>query len=114
MRGLDHDHAGRIETETIETVSGKTTVSPLAVSRDDEDDRVSPWQARKKRRYEAEGGGVRAFARRHDFMQGAGGEAAFRQVGIERGKTEGQGVAQALADGKKPAQFMDCGSTRRR
>lgn len=40
----------------------------------------------------AEGCWQGGFACGNDFMEGAAGEPAVRQVGIEGGKTEGQGL----------------------
>jgi hypothetical protein len=114
VRSLDHNHATRIETESIKAMSGESAVPAPSVSRHDEDNRVSARQAGEKRHDETEGRRLRGFGRGHDFMQGAGGEAAFRQIGIERVEAEAQSVARAFADGKKPAQFMDHGSARRR
>jgi hypothetical protein len=118
MRGLDHNHAGRIETESIKAMSGNMAAQPAmvapSVSWCDEDDRMSARQAGEKRRDETEGRRLRGFGHGHDFMQGAGGEAAFRQIGIERGQAERQSETRAFADGKKPAQFMDHGSARQR
>jgi hypothetical protein len=77
VRGLDHNHAGRIETETIKAMSGnmaaKPAVSAPSVSRNDDDDRMKARQAGEKSRNETEGRRLRGFGRGHDFMQGAGG-----------------------------------------
>jgi hypothetical protein len=40
-------------------------------------------------------------------VQGAAGEAAFRQVGIKRGKAERQGFALTLNPRQQPAQFVE-------
>jgi hypothetical protein len=56
---------------------------------------------------EAESGRGGAFGCGNDFVQGAAGEAAFRQVGIKRGKTERQGFALTLNPRQQPAQFVE-------
>jgi hypothetical protein len=60
---------------------------------------------RQNRRDEAEGGGDAAFRCRDDFMQGAAGEAAVRQVGIDCPQAEGQGFALLPHPGHEPAQL---------
>ncbi len=114
VRGLDHNHAGRIETESTKPMAAKLAISAPSVSRDDDDDRMQPRQAGEKRCDETEGRRLCGFGRGYDFMQGTGGQAAFRQIGIECVEAEGQSAARAFADGKKLAQFMDHGSARRR
>ena len=64
----------------------------------------------QNRHDEAEGGRQRACGLGHDFVQGAASQAAVRQAGIERGKTEGQGLAKTRAGGNKAAQFVHHGS----
>jgi hypothetical protein len=90
MRRLDQDQAARIETQGVEAVAMRAAIVAQPVGRHDEDDRVSPRQARKERHDEAEGGGSSAFFG-YDFVQGAAGQTALRQVRIEGGKAEGQG-----------------------
>jgi len=40
MRRLDHDHASRIETECVESMSGKPAMAARLVDRHDEDERT--------------------------------------------------------------------------
>jgi len=106
VSGLDQDQAARIETEAVETVSGKPAVLAQSVGGSYEDERVSLRQAGKNRCDEAEGRRYGAFRLGHDFMQRAAGEAAHWQVGIKRADTEGQGFVQTLMAGQEPAQFL--------
>jgi len=113
MRRLDQDQAGWIETEAVEAVAMKPPMGPAVlaqpIGRHDEDERVSPRQAGENRRDEAERGRYGACRRRHDFMQGAAGQAALGQVGIEGGKAKRQGCAQTLQPGQQAAQFCHHG-----
>ncbi len=68
----------------------------MPVSRHDEDERASPRQTAKNRHDKAEGGREGACRRGNDFMQRPAGKAAFRQMGIKRGKAEGQGLVGGL------------------
>jgi hypothetical protein len=58
---------------------------------DDEEERVSPRQAGKKSRDEAEGRRGRTVVG-HDLMQSAASKAAQRQVTIDGGETEREGL----------------------
>jgi hypothetical protein len=53
-------------------------------------------EARQQRRDETHRGRHGACAVRHDFMQRTAGEAAVRQMGIDRRHAEGEGFARAL------------------
>ena len=98
VRGLDQDHAARIETERVEAMSGKPAVSGMSVGRHDEDYLCPPpmWGRGVRRDAgengddETEGGGIGAWDLGHDLMERSRGEPTLWQVGIERGKAEGQ------------------------
>jgi hypothetical protein len=61
-------------------MSGKPAKVALPIARYDEDKPPRPRQARQQRCDEAESRRGGAFAIRHDFVQGAAGETALRQV----------------------------------
>jgi hypothetical protein len=109
VRRLDQDQAGGIETEAVQSMSGKPALLAVAVSRHDEDDRVSPRQTAENRHEKAEGGRGFACRRGNDFMQRPAGKAAFREVGIKHGNAEGQGLgavfAPILGDPQQATQF---------
>jgi hypothetical protein len=121
MRGFDQDQAARIETERAQAMTMKPAMRTAAIGRHYQDEGVSPRAlfpppqggrrkiAAENRRDEAEGGRDAAFGLGHDFMQGAAGEAALRQMGIKRGKAERQGFPQTFHPGQQPAQFIDHG-----
>lgn len=111
MRGLDQDRPGRIKAEGIETVAMQAAGLTPAISGKHEEERESARQAREEGDQEAEGSGQRRLGFRHDFMQGATGEAAVGQDGIDGGEAEGQGGARSLAARKQTAQFLDHGGT---
>jgi hypothetical protein len=114
MRRFDQDQAGGIETEGGEAVAGNMSGKPAMlaqpIGRNDEDERAARRQAGKNGHDEAEGGGDGAFRLGHDFMERAAGQAALGQVGIKRGKAEGQGAAPGLLGGPDQAtQFLHDG-----
>jgi hypothetical protein len=118
VRGLDQDQACRIEPQRAQAMTMKPargTVGTQPIGRHDEKNLFSPpFRGRGRNvsqncRDEADGGGERAFPRRHDFMQGAAGQTAVGQVGIKRGKAEGRGLAQPLHAGEEPSQFCHHG-----
>ncbi len=118
VRRLDQNQARRIEAEAVEAVSGKPAVLALPVSRHDQDDlfpRPFPFRGRRRNvsqncHDEAEGGRQRAWRLGHDFVQGAASQAAVRQVGIERGEVERQGLAKTLPPRQQEPQFAHHGS----
>jgi hypothetical protein len=98
VRRLDESQACRIETESVEAVSGKTAMLAPSIGRQDKDERGRKRKAGKERHDEAEGGRQFAFRLGYDLVQRAAGQAAFRQVAIDRGNAEGQDFVQtALA-----------------
>jgi hypothetical protein len=135
--GLDQDQTGRIETKRVEPMAVQPAMWAVwaqPMGRHDHEQRRSAWQAIlllppppgraqarpgwgrgrdavKNRRDEAEGGGDAAFRCGDDFMQGAAGEAAVRQVGIDGRQAEGQGFALFPHPGHEPAQLGHHGST---
>ncbi len=117
MRGLDQNKTGRIETKAVEAVAGKPAMAAPPMGRQDENERMNARQTRQHRDDETEGGRQRAFRPGHDLMQGAGGQAAVRQVGINGGEIERQGLGQHLRPGRpgrpgdEAAQLLhDCGA----
>jgi hypothetical protein len=66
-------------------MAGKPALLALAVNRHDEEERTIPRQTAENRHEKAEGGRECACRRGDDFMQRSAGEAAFRQMGINRG-----------------------------
>jgi len=105
--GLDQDQAGRIEAERVEAMTMKAAMQLAAVSRHHQNERVVSRQPGQECRDEAEGGRGGALGFGYDFMQGAAGETALRQVGIKRGKAERQGFPQTFDPRQQPAQFVD-------
>ena len=69
VRRLDQDQAAGIETETVQSMSGKPALSAQPISRHDDDDRAAPRQPAKNRHDKAEGGGEGVCRRGDDFMQ---------------------------------------------
>ena len=107
VRGLDQDHAARIETKRVEAMSGKTAVLVMTIGRHDEDDGTGRRQTGENGDDETEGGGIGACGRGYDLMERRPGEATLRQVGIERGKAEGEDAGATLLSGsEQPAQFF--------
>jgi len=96
VRRLDQDQAGRIEAERVETVSGKTAMVALPIGRQNEDKWGRGGNMGKERHDEAERRRERPFGCGYDLMQRGGGQAAFRQMGIDGGKTEGQDFVQTV------------------
>ena len=68
-----------------------------------------PRETRQHCRDETQSGRQHGFRFGYDFMQRPVTQAAARQMAIERGKAEGLGFAQTLADGEKTPQFMHHG-----
>jgi hypothetical protein len=105
MRGLDHDQTRGIKAKTAQSVPGGPAVFAKAVSGEDQKERAPRRQPSQQRGDEAEGGrhGLRF---RHHLMQGAAGEPAFRQMGIDCPNPEGEGfvaMAETLDPGNEPA-----------
>src|ERR1700734_2387901 len=92
VRRLDQSDADRIEAEAVETMSAKAAMVALPIGRHDEEEGAARRQAAQPRHDETEGGRKRACRFRYDLMQGAAGEAALRQMGIDGGQAEGQGA----------------------
>ena len=125
MSGLDQDQTARIEAETIAAMAMRTAIFAQSIGRHDEEELFLPptraalararghacWvrggNAGQQRQNEAEGGRGAAFFR-HDLMQGAARKATLRQVVIDGGKTEGEGLfgRKPLHFGQQPAQFL--------
>jgi hypothetical protein len=91
MRRLDHDQTARIEAKGAQAVAMWTAIVTEPIGWDDEEERVSPRQAGKKSRDEAEGRRGRTVVG-HDLMQSAASKAAQRQVTIDGGETEREGL----------------------
>ena len=94
MRGLDQDQPGRIETQRGEAVAGQTAMLAVPIGRNCEKNFSPPLGGKRgktgqNRRDEAQGGAPAGFTVWHDLMQRPAGKAAFRQMGIDRGKAEG-------------------------
>jgi len=108
---LDQDQPGRIEAELPEAVAMRTTVIGERAGRGDE----QQWsrcgmKPREQRDEKAERGGRVAMLLRRDLMQGAGCEAAVRQMRVERVETERKNVcraADALQARQQAAQRVD-------
>lgn len=75
---LHHENPGRIETETVETMSMQSTIADS-----NEHHRGAARQAAEQGGDEAEGGGLVRFGLRDDFMHSSERQAALRQAGIE-------------------------------
>jgi len=131
VRRLDQDEAGRIEPEGANAMTVKTAVFAPTIGRHDEDERRGGRQSdcrrrgtpmtkfsplalfsrkretgmRKERHDEAESGGSGALVG-HDFMQGATGQTALRQVGIDGRQAERQGGANVLYSRHQAAEFF--------
>jgi len=67
MRRLHQDQARRIETQAADAMAVKPAVFAKPIGRRDEDERLSPRQAGKKRHHKAEGGG-RGACSGYDLM----------------------------------------------
>ena len=89
MPRLDQNETRRIEAETVEAVPAKPAVPAPLIGRQDENERIGSRQAGQERRDEAEGRRKRSIGRGDDFVERPAGQAAFRQMLIERGKSEG-------------------------
>ena len=103
MRRLDQNEAARIETKAVEAVAKKPAVLASAVGRHDEDERGRAGDVRQQRDDEAEGGGYSVLRLGHDLMQGAAGQTALRQAGIESGQAERQRLARTFPSGQQAA-----------
>ncbi len=77
-------------------MSVKTAILATPIGRQDEDERGRASDAGQQRHDKTEGGRERRLRLGHDFMQGAAGQAAFRQMRIQRGKAEGQDFGQTF------------------
>ncbi len=90
VRRFDQDQAAWIETQRTQAMPIKPAILTEPIARHDEKERTSPRHTGQQRDHEAEGGGGAAVIG-HDLVQGAAGEAAVRQMAINRGKPEGEG-----------------------
>ncbi len=66
-------------------MSAQPAMFALPIGRQNEDEGATRRQARQHGHGETEGSRVRACRFRDDLMQGAAGQAAVRQMGVESG-----------------------------
>ena len=110
VAGLDQDHARRIETEASEAMTIRAADATSARGAVTSSTGLPCGHAAEQRRDETEGSGRVASASGRDLVQGPAGQAALRQMRVERGQAEGQGrVPQppppAPAGGVAPLRF---------
>ena len=114
VRGFDQDDARRIKAEAVEAMAARAALFALPIGRDDEEEGAARRLARQHRHGETKGGRKGARRVRHDLMQGAAGQAALRQMGIEREQAEGQGAVDIVRPGKHTPQTGKHSRTRSR
>jgi hypothetical protein len=90
--GRDQNHAGGIKAKAVEAMTIRTAKRGEAAGRSDEEEWRAGANPAQRRRYETEGCGDVPSRLRDDFVQGASGKAALRQVAIDGRQAEGQGA----------------------
>ena len=80
---LDQDHTGRIETESMETMTVRNSIAGKTADRQDEQERPAVRHAAQQRRDEAKGSRQVAVGFGRNFMQGSQRESARWQMRIE-------------------------------
>jgi hypothetical protein len=95
-------------------VSAKAAMFALPIGRQNEDEGAAPRQARQYGHDETEGSREDIFRFGDDLMQGAAGQAALRQVGIESGQAEGERVVDIVHPWQQTAQFLQNSGARSR
>jgi hypothetical protein len=111
MRRFDQSDARGIETEAIQAVSAQAAMLALPIGRQNEDEGAAPRQPRQNCRDETESSREDALGCGDDLVQGAAGQAALRQVGIESGQIERECAVDIVYPGQPPAQFLQNSGT---